>query len=79
MCGFKQHEKHAFECFSRTRSHWNPDANSSQRRNFDGERPLHVEAVAPVRLESVEYVVQDQDGEDERPCRLTERDSVWSN
>lgn len=48
-------------------------------KNLDGEGPLHVEAVAPVLLRSVECVLKDQDGKTISTAPLAELNGVWSN
>lgn len=47
--------------------------------NLDAERPLRVEAVAPVRIASAECVVKDQDGKTIGSAPLMARDGIWSN
>ena len=48
-------------------------------KSLDEEGPLHVEAVAPVALRSVECVRKDEDGKTIGRAPLVVRDSVWSN
>ncbi len=46
---------------------------------LDPEHPLRVEAVAPVRVSSIECVVKDQDGKNVASGRLVERNGTWSS
>jgi hypothetical protein len=46
---------------------------------LDPEQPLHVEALAPVRLSSVECVIENQDGKTVANAPLVERNGAWSN
>jgi hypothetical protein len=48
-------------------------------KNLDGAGPLHVEAVAPVRLRSVECALKDKDGKTIGHAPLAARHGVWSN